>query len=274
MAIMTEEDFNETVSAPGILSWETISSLWDHKNKQFGLEVRKLGEECLDQVKALHGVCFPVKYSDNFYNQLLNGKYVCHLVFEKKTGTLVVLGTGRVDPGTKRKGYVATLGVNENFRKNGLGILMLRHIEYLLMQQEEPPQIFELHVGDYNKGAMRMYDKAKYDCVKFLPKHYTWGGERHDAYLYQKEIPNEEGHHEEIIIADPSPREEETSCLKQHLMDDQVISSRNDSTDEESDSLRLVSERNESNDSNEIKNKIADFRRQFNLTDMFGNIKL
>ena len=87
---------------------------------------------------------------------------------------------------------------------------MLRHIEYLLMQQKEPPQIFELHVGTYNAGAMRMYDKAKYDRVKFLPKHYTWGGERHDAYLYQKEIPNQEPQHEEIVIDEQQP-EEETS---------------------------------------------------------------
>ena len=78
--------------------------------------------------------------------------------------------------------------MHEKFRKNGLGLLMLRQIEYLLVMSTNPPKVLELHVGTYNTGAMRMYNKANYRQMKFLPRHYSWGGKRHDAYLYQKMI--------------------------------------------------------------------------------------
>ena len=66
---------------------------------------------------------------------------------------------------------------------------MLREVEYkLVYEMEEAPDCLELHVGSYNAAAMKMYDKAKYTQIKFLPQHYTWDGEKHDGYLYRKQL--------------------------------------------------------------------------------------
>jgi len=185
---MNVDSFNSLVSAPGILRREDLDSLWEYKFEILGLEFRKLSKNYLEQVQELHHSSFPVKYSQTFYEQLLKGVYVTVLVFHKETDRLVIFGTGRIDnEGNFKKGYIATLGVLDDFRKQGLGILMLRDIEYRLVHDmSEKPDRLELHVGSYNTAAMRMYDKAKFTQIEFLPKHYTWDGEKHDGYVYRK----------------------------------------------------------------------------------------
>merc|ERR1719510_562152 len=186
--------YTECVSLPGVLSREKLSELWKYKFSALDLEFRPLEEKWIPQLRHIHAYCFPVKYSDNFYKQLLRKEYITVLVFHIPTDSIAVFGTARVDSRRDmKKGYIATLGVATELRKNGLGILMLRQLEYELLQQSIRPDIYELHVGTYNVAACKMYDRAKYDKVEFLKNHYVWDGKRHDGYLYQKMIPPASG---------------------------------------------------------------------------------
>eukprot|EP00494_Astrolonche_serrata_P015760 UN15913 len=98
---------------PHIINRNELDLCWNYKNKLLNLEFRPLTKENVDKVKAIHEYCFPVKYGQRFYDQLMDpkGVYTTRLVFEKDTDELVIVGTGRVEQ-TKEdnciKGYVAT----------------------------------------------------------------------------------------------------------------------------------------------------------------------
>jgi ribosomal protein S18 acetylase RimI-like enzyme len=131
-------------------------------------------QDQLSTLKALQDVLFPVKYSDSFYEGLLDtSRYVTLLVWEEE---LVAASTARIDGDMA---YLCTLGVATSARKQGLGTRVLdRTLEQLWQRGTHTVQ---LHVKADNNVAINMYHKAGFIQVQTIKNHYFFDEQYHDA---------------------------------------------------------------------------------------------
>jgi len=146
----------------------------------------------LEELRELHRAFFPVKYSDRFYEKILDYTYPSRILYEKHpSGIGKIVGfASSIIYREPFKGYLATLGVRPEWRKRGVAKLLIRCIEAHLFRNYRIDYV-ELHVLHSNIGAIRLYESLKYTMVAFLEKHYVFedprsGNKRHDAYLYRK----------------------------------------------------------------------------------------
>ena len=191
---------------------------------------RRLTRADLPAVKELHDALFPVKYSDAFYEELLNEFHINILAFapvcKMRSGgsatedavELVGIATATWEPvtgigGCRRwhEGYISTLGVAEGYRQIGLGTFLVRSIVRLLIQFKRV-RVVHLHVlvrapqlclsagpeatitplQVSNEPALRMYAKCGFVRTQYLPDHYHFGGRHHDAYLLTRTCTRDE----------------------------------------------------------------------------------
>jgi len=146
----------------------------------------------LDELRQLHCKCFPVKYSDSFYEKIANCTYPSRILYERlPTGPGRIVGfASSIIYQEPFKGYLATLGVRPEWRKRGIAKVLIRCIEAYLFKNYDIEYV-ELHVLHSNIAAIRLYESLKYTMIAFLEKHYSFedpetGNRKHDAYLYRK----------------------------------------------------------------------------------------
>eukprot|EP00656_Telonema_subtile_P031156 TRINITY_DN3413_c0_g1_i1.p1 TRINITY_DN3413_c0_g1~~TRINITY_DN3413_c0_g1_i1.p1 ORF type:complete len:196 (+),score=55.42 TRINITY_DN3413_c0_g1_i1:118-705(+) len=154
---------------------------------------RAARERDLELLKELNDKLFPVKYSDQFYKDLLNPDYRSVLAFSRASGALVGAATAFLELTDEEKkygihggptAYIMTLGVSVEFRGLGLGKQLLDAI----VERSEEASVFTLHVKVGNQAALRMYRRFGFQVTEELPAHYTIDGEKYDALglVYQK----------------------------------------------------------------------------------------
>lgn len=153
--------------------------------------------ERLDELRKLHHAFFPVKYSDSFYEKIVDNTYPCIILYERLPsgfGRIVGFASSIIykDPFNAEpfKGYLATLGVRPEWRNRGIAKVLIRSIEAYLFKNYQIEYV-ELHVLHSNIAARRLYESLKYTMIAFLEKHYVFedpktGNRRHDAYLYRR----------------------------------------------------------------------------------------
>lgn len=69
-----------------------------------------------------------------------------------------------------------TLGVIEEYRKKGVGKLIIEAIIKEAKQNEEIKFVF-LHVIEYNEAAIRLYEKMGFERLEELENFYKIGNE-------------------------------------------------------------------------------------------------
>jgi len=163
--------------------------------------------EYLHCVKELQDVLFPVKYSDRFYESLIDPKEQMLTVLAflnqrelKQLGEampkvfdgLVGVATAKIHYNKAlkcREGYISTLGVSPSFRCKGLGRCLLNNIISALSGKYRCPRI-TLHVKDDNFPAIALYEAVGFQIVQKLVNHYYFDEAYHNALelLY---IPSE-----------------------------------------------------------------------------------
>lgn len=133
-------------------------------------------------IRALHAALFPVSYSDAFYTRLLSSP-------SPQLNRVLVLGDRTVGAVTCRieqdAVVIMTLGVGKGVRRQGLGSLLLRHVE----REVEKLGVSEirLHVQENNERALAFYAKHGY-CVREYLENYYKRIEPRGCYLLSKFI--------------------------------------------------------------------------------------
>mmetsp|Transcript_13376 Transcript_13376/g.27082 ORF Transcript_13376/g.27082 Transcript_13376/m.27082 type:complete len:210 (+) Transcript_13376:46-675(+) len=147
---------------------------------------RRVVKEDIPEIRSLHDVLFPVKYSDSFFNSLLIREEMhTILAFSAEDGVLTGVSTARIEEKSDscyaiREGYISTLGVKPGYRRNGLGKFLLEKTVELL-EKEQNCSAIKLHVKADNIPAINMYYKTGFELLEHLVNHYYFDGKRHDA---------------------------------------------------------------------------------------------
>merc|ERR1712166_1035982 len=149
------------------------------------LYYRPLEHRDLDQLHALHKEWFPVRYTDQFYEDLLLPNYSTVLAFSSDTYELVGAATAGCCARKPVTAYIMTLGVASHYRGNGLGSKLLN-----LIVERTSADCFTLHMLVDNVSALRIYHRFGFKVLETLERHYTINGETYDALLLSYTSPN------------------------------------------------------------------------------------
>jgi len=155
----------------------------------------------IDQVKILCRDWFPIEYPDTWYQEItsnprffslaatLNGTIIGLIVAEtKELGQLAKedrsLLASCFRSGTK-VGYILSLGVSQQFRKQGIASLLLDQlISHLTSEQFSQVKALYLHVLTTNTQAISFYEHRGFQVHSFLPYYYAIKGKRKDGYTH------------------------------------------------------------------------------------------
>jgi len=165
------------------------------------LQLRFLSPDDIDQVKVLCRTWFPIDYPDTWYQEItsnprfyslaatLQGRMIGLIVAEtKELGNLAkedrtILATC-FRKGTK-VGYILSLGVCEEFRKQGIASLLLENlITHLTSDAFMKVKALYLHVLTTNSQAITFYERRGFSVHSFLPYYYAINGKRKDGFMY------------------------------------------------------------------------------------------
>jgi len=165
------------------------------------LQLRFLSPQDIDQVKILCRDWFPIEYPDTWYQEItsnprffslaatLNGTIIGLIVAEtKELGQLAKedrsLLASCFRSGTK-VGYILSLGVSQQFRKQGIASLLLDQlISHLTSEQFSQVKALYLHVLTTNTQAISFYEHRGFQVHSFLPYYYAIKGKRKDGYTH------------------------------------------------------------------------------------------
>ena len=85
-----------------------------------------------------------------------------------------------------RLGYIQTICVVEELRGKDIGRLLLNKMEEKLVRTYYFMYGFYLHVVEFNKPALKFYEKNGFTNVSVLKNHYKMKGELHDGFVLCK----------------------------------------------------------------------------------------
>jgi len=167
------------------------------------LQLRFLGPQDIEYVKTLCSSWFPIDYPDTWYTEItsnprfyslaatLQGRIIGLIVAEtKELGHLAkedrsILASS-FKKGTK-VGYILSLGVVEDFRKQGIASLLLENlISHLTSDAFTTARVkaLYLHVLTTNSQAITFYEHRGFIVHSFLPYYYAIKGKRKDGFTY------------------------------------------------------------------------------------------
>jgi ribosomal protein S18 acetylase RimI-like enzyme len=157
----------------------------------------------LEDIKIIQDSVFPIKYDEKFYNNLINkSTYLTIVCFDKKTLKMIGACASRISKDKIEKFcfclkfkrnvcYIMTLGVLEEFRRNGCATKLLNIMENEVIKQYG--KIFNLskfclHCKSDNLKALNFYEKMKYQKDKLLENFYYINDVYEDAYYLKKDL--------------------------------------------------------------------------------------
>jgi len=165
------------------------------------LQLRFLCPQDIEQVKVLCRDWFPIEYPDTWYQEItsnprffslaatLNGSIIGLIVAETKELSQLAkedrsLLANCFRAGTK-VGYILSLGVSQQFRKQGIASLLLDQlISHLTSEQFSQVKALYLHVLTTNTQAITFYEHRGFQVHSFLPYYYAIKGKRKDGYTH------------------------------------------------------------------------------------------
>ncbi|KAK0212874.1 acyl-CoA N-acyltransferase [Desarmillaria ectypa] len=143
----------------------------------------------LGTVRKLNSVLFPIKYSEKFYNDILNPDYeeFCKLVYynDVPVGTICC----RLETkGDQTLLYLMTMGILAPYRSRKLGSESLDLILRAASSHQQPKidKIY-LHVQISNGDAKKFYERHGFQEVG-IHKDYYKKIAPHDAWILEKTV--------------------------------------------------------------------------------------
>jgi ribosomal protein S18 acetylase RimI-like enzyme len=156
----------------------------------------------VDRVKELHEAWFPVRYEDAFYTKVVNcgadhRPYFTTVATLRSTGLIVGMVTANVIAeddcdekddllsslsfSQRKVAYILTLGVDAQYRQNGLGRIMLDMLRQYLEGRSDRCHAMYLHCLSTNYSALRFYERMLFEQVKLQVDFYNFHGANHNA---------------------------------------------------------------------------------------------
>ncbi|KAE8579091.1 hypothetical protein XENTR_v10023902 [Xenopus tropicalis] len=163
--------------------------------------LRFLCHDDIDTVKELCADWFPIEYPDSWYRDITsnkkffslaatyNGQIVGMIVAEIKGRTKVHKEDGDIlassFSGDTQVAYILSLGVVKEFRKQGIGSLLLESLKsHISSTAQDHCKALYLHVLTTNSNAIRFYENRHFHQHHYLPYYYSIRGVLQDAYTY------------------------------------------------------------------------------------------
>ncbi|KAI5697148.1 hypothetical protein M8J75_005889 [Diaphorina citri] len=165
------------------------------------LQLRFLCPSDLKEVQALCQDWFPIDYPLSWYKDitsepsfyslaaLYNGVIIGLIVAEILQYTSLNKEDKDILASSFDKhievGYILSLGVSEDYRRNGIASLLLDNlISHLTTAENSSCKAIFLHVLTSNKPAIHFYEKRRFRLHSFLPYYYSIKGRSRDGFTY------------------------------------------------------------------------------------------
>ncbi|XP_052815392.1 N-alpha-acetyltransferase 60-like [Mya arenaria] len=165
------------------------------------VQLRFLSPEDIPEVKRLCTEWFPIEYPDTWYQEIasnpkfysLAATYHSHIIGLivseiKHKSNLNKEDSDILSPAfssTVQVAYILSLGVIVDFRKHGIGSLLLDSLlSYLTTKECCDCKATYLHVLSTNQTAIRFYERRNFTAHSFLPYYYSIQGKPRDGYSY------------------------------------------------------------------------------------------
>ncbi|NP_001167157.1 N-alpha-acetyltransferase 60 [Salmo salar] len=165
------------------------------------VQLRLLCHDDIDSVKLLCGDWFPIEYPDSWYNDITSNKKFFSLAAIFKggiVGMIVAEIKGRTKvhredgdilasrfPVDTQVAYILSLGVVKEFRKHGIGSLLLDSLkEHISTTAQDHCKAIYLHVLTTNTTAIHFYHNRDFTQHHYLPYYYSIRGVLKDGFTY------------------------------------------------------------------------------------------
>lgn len=166
------------------------------------VQLRFLCPEDVPEVKKLCTEWFPIEYPDSWYQDITSSNKFFSLaaVYRIKIIGLVVAEIkaqckcNREDQGllsshfakNTKVAYILTLGVVQEYRRNGIATLLLNSLVDHLTNNPEVNdcKAIYLHVLTSNTTAIQFYERRNFSLHSYLPLYYSVHGVAKDGYSY------------------------------------------------------------------------------------------
>ncbi|NXQ68942.1 NAA60 acetyltransferase, partial [Quiscalus mexicanus] len=163
--------------------------------------LRLLCHDDIDTVKQLCGDWFPIEYPDSWYRDITSnkkffslaatyrGSIVGMIVAEIKSRTKVHKEDGDIlasnFPVDTQVAYILSLGVVKEFRKHGIGSLLLESLkDHISTTAQDHCKAIYLHVLTTNNTAINFYENRDFKQHHYLPYYYSIRGVLKDGFTY------------------------------------------------------------------------------------------
>ncbi|CAG2116755.1 unnamed protein product, partial [Medioppia subpectinata] len=151
--------------------------------------VRDVSPDTLRPLKTLIETVFPFKYSDQFYNNMLNDREWTKLAYHNDqligeiSCRIEVMASGR------RRLYIQSFGCLAAYRRQGIGSRLFAQIMSQAESDSSLTSVY-LHVRTDNTVAIKLYEKFGFKFVKTIPHFYydDFHFPPTDAFVYEKPL--------------------------------------------------------------------------------------
>ncbi|ESO87196.1 hypothetical protein LOTGIDRAFT_210596 [Lottia gigantea] len=165
------------------------------------VQLRFLCPGDLGEVKRLCAEWFPIDYPDSWYDDITSSSRFFSLAatyHSRIIGLIVAEIKPKVKlnkedsdilatcfPPTVQVAYILSLGVVEEFRRNGIASLLLDSLlSHLTTKEFYNCKAVYLHVLESNGDALRFYERRNFRPHSFLPYYYFIQGKSRHGYSY------------------------------------------------------------------------------------------
>ncbi|GAB6025837.1 N-alpha-acetyltransferase 60 [Chamberlinius hualienensis] len=165
------------------------------------IQLRFLCPEDVDEVKKLCSEWFPVEYPDQWYRDITSSPrfYSLASIFNHHIIGLIVVEIkpkskcdtedqgilSSVFPCNTQVAYILSLGIVEDYRRNGIASLLLENlIAHLTSVEGRPCKALYLHVLASNTAAINFYKHRNFHQHSYLPYYYSVRGKPRDGFSY------------------------------------------------------------------------------------------
>ncbi|KAJ7306046.1 hypothetical protein JRQ81_010412 [Phrynocephalus forsythii] len=163
--------------------------------------LRLLCHDDIDTVKQLCGDWFPIEYPDSWYRDITSNKKFFSLAATYR-GTIVGMIVAEIKSRTKvhkedgdilasgfpvdtQVAYILSLGVVKEFRKHGIGSLLLESLkDHISTTAQDHCKAIYLHVLTTNNTAINFYENRDFKQHHYLPYYYSIRGVLKDGFTY------------------------------------------------------------------------------------------
>ncbi|MBZ3879663.1 Clusterin-associated protein 1 [Sciurus carolinensis] len=165
------------------------------------VSLRLLCHDDIDTVKHLCGDWFPIEYPDSWYRDITSNKKFFSLAATYR-GAIVGMIVAEIKSRTKihkedgdilasnfsvdtQVAYILSLGVVKEFRKHGIGSLLLESLkDHISTTAQDHCKAIYLHVLTTNNTAINFYENRDFRQHHYLPYYYSIRGVLKDGFTY------------------------------------------------------------------------------------------